>query len=84
MSAGSDCTISGQIWKIGDCIELMPDLPDESIDLVFTDPPYGISYYSGHYKKGNPHTPIKNDSTFDLDFNNKWLKICSEKAKKNQ
>lgn len=31
-----------QVWKIGDCLELMKDIPDKSIDLVLTDPPYGI------------------------------------------
>ena len=28
----------------GDCLELMKDIPDESIDLIVTDPPYGIDY----------------------------------------
>ena len=27
---------------LGDCLELMKDIPDKSIDLVLTDPPYGI------------------------------------------
>ncbi len=27
---------------IGDCLELMRKLPDNSIDLILTDPPYGI------------------------------------------
>ncbi len=27
----------------GDCIELMKEIPDKSIDLVLTDPPYGIT-----------------------------------------
>lgn len=27
----------------GDCIEIMKQIPDESIDLIFTDPPYNIS-----------------------------------------
>lgn len=26
----------------GDCLEIMKDLPDGSVDLVLTDPPYGI------------------------------------------
>lgn len=26
----------------GDCLELMRDIPDKSIDLVLTDPPYNI------------------------------------------
>jgi len=39
-----------QIWKIGDCLELLPELKDKSVDLVLTDPPYGIS------KQSNIHT----------------------------
>lgn len=27
----------------GDCLEVMKDIPDNSIDLVVTDPPYGIN-----------------------------------------
>ena len=27
--------------KQGDCLELMKDIPDGSVDLVLTDPPYG-------------------------------------------
>lgn len=27
----------------GDCIELMRGLPDRSIDLILTDPPYGTT-----------------------------------------
>jgi len=26
----------------GDCLELMKDIPDKSIDMVLTDPPYGM------------------------------------------
>lgn len=28
---------------LGDCLELIKDIPDKSIDLVLTDPPYGIN-----------------------------------------
>lgn len=30
----------------GDCLEIMKDIPDGSVDLVLTDPPYGISFQS--------------------------------------
>lgn len=29
-----------QEWKIGDCLDLMKDLPDNSVDLIIADPPY--------------------------------------------
>lgn len=31
------------VWQ-GDCLELMKEMPDKCIDLVVTDPPYGIKY----------------------------------------
>ena len=27
----------------GDCLEVMKDMPDQCVDLVLTDPPYGIN-----------------------------------------
>ena len=30
--------------RLGDCLEVMKTIPDKSIDLVLTDPPYGIKY----------------------------------------
>jgi len=29
---------------LGDCLELMKDIPDNSIDAVITDPPYGLGF----------------------------------------
>jgi site-specific DNA-methyltransferase (adenine-specific) len=31
---------------LGDCLEIMKTIPDKSIDLVLTDPPYGIDIAS--------------------------------------
>ena len=31
-----------ELWR-GDCLELMKDIPDGSVDLVLTDPPYGTT-----------------------------------------
>lgn len=27
-----------------DCMDILRELPDKSVDLVLTDPPYGIDY----------------------------------------
>ena len=38
----------------GNCFELMKNIPDESIDMILTDPPYGIEYQGwrkNRYKK---------------------------------
>lgn len=34
----------------GDCLEIMGDLPDKSIDLCLTDPPYGFERFKGDEK----------------------------------
>jgi len=36
---------------LGDCLEVMRDMPDNSVDAVVTDPPYGIGYVSNMRKK---------------------------------
>lgn len=32
-----------QVWKIGDCLELLPGILDKSIDMILTDLPYGTT-----------------------------------------
>ena len=34
----------------GDCLEKMKDIPDGSVDLVLTDPPYGVNYEYNSYE----------------------------------
>ena len=38
--------------KQGDCLELIREIPDKSVDLIVTDPPYDISATNrgGEYK----------------------------------
>ena len=48
----------------GDCLEVMKDWPDNCVDLVLTDPPYGMNYHSGHYLGTNPHSPIHGDDRY--------------------
>ena len=35
--------ISEITLKQGDCLELMKEIPDKSIDMILTDPPYGTT-----------------------------------------
>ena len=48
----------------GDCLELMREIPDGSVDLVLTDPPYGMNYHSGYYVGENPHSAIHGDDRY--------------------
>jgi site-specific DNA-methyltransferase (adenine-specific) len=51
---------------LGDCLEVMKDIDDKSIDLVITDPPYGINYSS----YGTNSKKIINDDNLEwvVDF----------------
>jgi len=59
----------------GDCLELMKQIPNESIDLIIADPPYGINYLSNHYKYGNPHKKIINDDSLFIPIIGLWQKL---------
>lgn len=39
---------------LGDCLQLMSELPDESVDLILTDPPYGVTANEGIDELVNP------------------------------
>ena len=71
----------------GDCLELLAQLSDNSIDAIFADPPYflsngGISVQSGkqvcvdkgEWDKGGTPESI-------YQFNQQWLSICRNKLK---
>ena len=47
----------------GDCLEVMKSIPDGSVDMVLTDPPYGMSFVSNH--RADKHKPIANDSSLE-------------------
>ena len=34
------------VFRCGDCFKLIKEVPDNSVDLVLSDPPYGMSYQS--------------------------------------
>ena len=70
--AKSDLSIQpGEMLRIGrhelycgDCVEVMKGFPDNSVDCIVTDPPYGINFMSGS---------IKWDSSIP---DNEWAKEC--------
>lgn len=48
----------------GDCLEVLKTLPDNSVDLVLTDPPYGIDFQSARRTDKAKWKPkIANDKT---------------------
>lgn len=60
----------------GNCLEVMKDIPNESIDLIVTDPPYLIKYKTNR-RKNKKHdfcSEILNDDNYDLISN--YIKEC--------
>lgn len=59
----------------GDAIEVLSQIPDESVDLIFVDPPYNIGKnFAGRKDKW------KTDKDY-LDWCYQWIDICIRKIK---
>ena len=56
----------------GDCLDVMREMPDKSVDFVLTDPPYGLNYKSNYYKYANPHPEIENDNELFINVDECW------------
>lgn len=53
----------------GDCLELMKEIPNESVDTLIVDPPYGIDYQSAwRTDKNERFDKILNDKKPFTDF----------------
>jgi site-specific DNA-methyltransferase (adenine-specific) len=66
---------------LGDSLEKLKEIPDESVDLVFADPPYNMSKKNGLGWKFSKHVTMQ--ETWDVfskddffEFNIKWLTEC--------
>lgn len=51
----------------GDCLEVMKDIPDKSVDMILTDPPYGINYQSNMRVVSKKFNRLANDNN-DMRF----------------
>jgi len=47
---------------LGDCLERMKEIPDGSVDMVLTDPPYGMNYQSNRRTATDKFAKISNDA----------------------
>ena len=65
--------------RLGDCLELMKDIPDGSVDFVLTDPPYGMAFKSNYRKE--KYNEIKNDKS--LEWLEKYVGECFRILKHN-
>jgi modification methylase len=76
-----------QIIK-GNCIEVLQALPENSVDLVFADPPYNLQLGETLWRPNNTKVDGVDDdwdqfSSFTAydDFSSKWLKGCKRVLK---
>lgn len=66
---------------LGDALEVLKTIPEESIDLVFVDPPYNMSKKKGLSWKHSSHVTMQEDwDMFSRDeyfnFCREWIKEC--------
>jgi len=55
-----------------DCLKFLKKIPDDSIDLILTDPPYNV---------GKVFDKKQEKTYFDIKFHKKWLKECDRIVK---
>jgi len=73
----------------GDCLELLPLLPESSVDLIFADPPYflsngGITCHAGRMVSVNKGDWDKSKGPdANHEFNRAWLAACQRVLKPN-
>lgn len=56
----------------GNCLDIMPTLEAGSVDMVITDPPYGMGFQSNWSKSGPRHKKIVSDDSVDP----RWIRPC--------
>jgi DNA modification methylase len=68
---------------LGDCIKLLERIPDNSIDLIFADPPYNLQLNADLYRPNQTKVDAVNDEWDKFDskeeydiFCRQWLSEC--------
>ena len=80
-----ETTISENI-KQGDCLEILQNLENGCIDIVLTDPPYGINYISNRSIYDNSITKrglLNDNKEYAFDLLEETCKILKEKTAEN-
>lgn len=54
MDAASEWSVGGQRVQVGDCLALLGQLPEGSVDMVMTSPPYNIGVTYSIYDDNRP------------------------------
>lgn len=72
-------SITNQIIN-ADCLDILKELPDKSIDLLLTDAPYGMNFQSNH--RHLKHKKIENDDNLNwlLEWCEQIARVVKEKS----
>jgi len=72
----------------GDCIEILNQLPEKSVDLIFADPPYNLQLQNELWRPNQTKVDAVNDEWDKFDdfekydeFSKAWLKGCQHVLK---
>lgn len=60
-------SLNGEIIQ-GDCLKILPTLADNSVDLIVTDPPYGINFQSARRSEPERFDYLENDDKILTDW----------------
>lgn len=71
-----DCKLPFNQILQGDCLELFKNIPNNSIDCIFADPPFNLK------KKYNSHKDTLTESAY-LAWCEKWIDECLRVLKNN-
>jgi site-specific DNA-methyltransferase (adenine-specific) len=73
----------------GDCLEILPLVPENSVDLIFADPPYflsndGITCHAGRMVSVNKGAWDRSPGPDAMhEFNRRWVALCQRVLKPN-
>jgi len=75
-------SVGGAVLHLGDCISVMNALPENSVDMIFADPPYNLSNDGYTVHAGKRVSVNKGDwdrssgVAEDFDFHMTWIAAC--------
>lgn len=73
----------------GDCLSILNQLPDNSVDMIFADPPYnlsngGFTVHAGHMVSVDKGLwDVSKGFLNDYEFHYRWLEACKRVLKSN-
>ena len=72
----------------GDCIEILKSLPENSVDVIFADPPYNLQLRNELYRPDTSKVSAVNDGWDQFEdfkaydeFTSNWLRACQRVLK---